>query len=85
MNTINPDNGLTMRLSLPFWNYFQRMKSFCEVKETRFLLENGSFLIYFRISSRTSQKQRTIVSMSSRVCAALTCVRIRAFPFGTTG
>ena len=45
-----------------------------------------SFLLgnYF-ISSLTSLKHFTIKSMSSFVWLAHTCVRILAFPFGTTG
>ena len=37
------------------------------------------------ISSFTSRKQRTAKSRSSRLWPALTCVRMRALPLGTTG
>ena len=40
---------------------------------------------YRPISSFTSRKQETAKSRSSRLWPALTCVRMRALPFGTTG
>jgi hypothetical protein len=45
----------------------------------------AAFELYFRTSSRVSTKALTARSRSAFVCAAETCVLIRALPCGTTG
>ena len=48
-------------------------------------LTSAFLLLQSRYSSRTSANFCTANSRSVFVCAAETCVRIRAIPFGTTG